>query len=165
MFCKNCNHTLPKLDFSQTASITVNTPIKSDFPDRLTDKLLRESEIKYASTSTDDGYFMKPVFGSTWRRNSFTPEITISVSRYDERTVLHLTGRPIKSVRIFVAFFISFALFLEAILIAIAIFSGLDSLIPLFIPIGMCIFCYFLCKLATKADFQTVVNTIPKVLQ
>ena len=154
-----------KLDFSQRASITGNTPIKTDFPDRLSDKLLRESEIKYACTSTDNGYFMKPIFGFTWRRNSFTPEITISVSQDGEKTVLHLTGQPINSVQRFVKFYISFALLIEVFVLAIAAFSELDSIIPLFIPIVMCIFGYSLCKFATKADFKTVVNTISKVLQ
>jgi len=154
-----------KLSFCETASILKNAPIKPDFPDRLTDKLLRESGIKYECTSTNDGYFLKPILGFTWRRNSFTPEITISVSQCDEKTELHLTGRPVKSVRRFVKMFISFSLLLGVLELAIAAFSGLDSLIPLFIPFVMSILGYFMCKFATKADFQTVVNTISKVLQ
>ena len=153
------------LDFLQTASMTVSGPIESDFPDRLTDKLLRESEIKYVCTSTNYGYFMKPMWGFTLRRNSFTPEIIISVSQDGEKTVLHLTGQPIKAVQRFVKFYIFFTLLMEVFVLAIAAFSELDSIIPLFIPIVMCIFGYFLCKLATKADFKTVVNTISKVLQ
>lgn len=155
-----------KLDFSQTASIMVKDPIHADICDCLNDALHQECGMRYECSPTDGGCFMKPIFGFALRRNSFVPEIAVSVSQDGEKTVMHLTGRPVKSVRRFVWFYIFFALLLEVFVLAAAVFSEVDNTaVALFIPIFMCIFGYLLCEIGTKVTFRVVVNAIKKVLQ
>lgn len=60
------------------------------------------------------------------------------------------------------ALWFSFLLVMEVFFIVLAITSNLDRLFPLFIPLAMCAFGYLLCKLATKATFNSVVKAIKK---
>jgi hypothetical protein len=95
-------------------------------------------------------------------RNSFVPEIDIVISNRDSKTELQMIGRPVKFVRVFMAFWFSFLLVMQVFIVILAITSSLDSLFPLFIPLAMCTFGYLLCKLATKATFNSVVKAIKK---
>lgn len=76
--------------------------------------------------------------------------------------MLHITGQPSKFVRIFMTLWFGFLVLMEVFLLIHAITSNLDSIIPVFIPIVMCVFGYLLCKLGTKATFNSVVNAIQK---
>ena len=73
-----------------------------------------------------------------------------------------MIGQPVKFVRDFMALWFSFLLAMEVFIVILAITSNLDSLFPLFIPLPMYAFGYLLCKLATKATFNSVVKAIKK---
>ena len=150
--------------FSQWATLSVETALTPDLLDRLTQKLHRESEIKYRYTVTEYGYFLEPVFGGTWRRNSFTPEIKIALSQEQGYTTLQMTGQPIRGVRVFVVIYMAFALLMEAMMLLLAAFSAVDHIVPLLLPIGLCVFGYCLSEQSTKMDFQIVVKAMEKIL-
>ena len=95
-------------------------------------------------------------------RNSFVPEIDIIASNHETHTVLHITGQPVKSVRVFMAFWFGFSILMEAFLLIFAITSNLDSIIPVFIPLVLCLYGYLLCQLGTKAAFNTIIKAIKK---
>lgn len=157
-----------KWDFTQTASITAAKPIPADFCERVTVKLRREHEMNYQCKATDDGYFMKPAFSFgyfSWYHNSFVPEVSVSVAQEEDATVLHLTGKPLTTVRVFMLFYICFALLMEVSFLALIASSEMDRIYPLFIPILMGLFFYFLCKICTKYSFQSIVSTIKQIVQ
>ena len=93
-------------------------------------------------------------------RNSFVPEIDVVASSCGEHTILQMRGQPVKFVRIFMAIWFISLLMFELCFLVLAITSKLDSIFPVFVPIGMCAFGYLLCKLATKATFNSVTNAI-----
>jgi hypothetical protein len=92
--------------------------------------------------------------------NSFVPEIDIVISGQDDKTVLQMTGRPVKFVRVFMKIWFRFLAFMEACGLLITVSSGVSGFPFLFIPVIMCVFGYLLCKIATKLTFRTVVNAI-----
>lgn len=136
-------------------------------PDYLNDlpKLIRKhTDWDYSCVQTDTGYCLKPTFRNMPYHNSFVPEIDVVVSRNDTQTILYMSGRPVKTVRVFIAIWFGFALMMEVFLLALAITSNLDSLFPVFIPIILCVFGYLLCKIATGATFKSVMKAIKKEL-
>ena len=151
--------------FLQTAEHSIASPTcptcLSDLP-----KLIRKhTDWDYSCVQTNSGYFLKPTFRDVPYRNSFVPEIDIAVSHNDTQTFLYMRGQPVKLIRIFMTIWFGFLLMMEVFLLAIATFSNLDSLFPVFLPIIMCVFGYLLCKIATGATFRSIVKAIQKELK
>lgn len=122
----------------------------------------RNTDLDYAFTRTEKGCFLKPTFRNMSHRNSFVPEINVTVSDENGQTSLEMTGRPEKMVRIIMYVWFAQAAFFELILLLIAATSGMDNIFPLFIPVIMIVFGYLLCKITTKVTFRSVVNAIRK---
>ena len=148
--------------FTQIAEHRINYAVNSDFVQKLPELICKHTDWEYKYQQRNDGCFLKPTFRNMLHRNSFVPEINITVSAHEEYTTLHITGRPEKSVRIFMAFWFGFLSLMEVLLLVLAITSNLDSITPVFIPIAMCSFGYLLCELATKATFNSVMRAIQK---
>lgn len=147
--------------FTQTAKHSINKGC-SDFFKTASGAILKHTDWSYECQQTDSGCLLKPDFCNMPYRNSFVPEIDVVLSFHEEKTILHMSGRPVRSVRIFMALWSAFLLMLEVLLIVLAVGSGMDSIFPLFIPIGMIVFGYLLCKLATKSAFDSVVKAIKR---
>jgi len=148
--------------FTQMAKHRMNNDVYSDFLSKLPEAIRKHTDWEYSYQQNNAGCFLKPTFRNMPYKNAFVPEICIIVSNHEAYTMLHITGQPVKFVRIFMALWFSFLLAMEAFFIILSITSSLDSLFPLFIPLAMCAFGYLLCKLATKATFNSVVNAIKK---
>ena len=148
--------------FTQTAEYKTSNTSYSDFLPKLPEVIYKHTNWEYTSQQRNVGGFLKPTFRNMPYRNSFVPEIDIVVSNHEAYTILHITGQPVKIVRIFMALWFAFLALMEVFLLTLAITSNLDSIIPVFIPIVMCAFGYLLCKLGTKAAFNSVVMAIKK---
>ena len=146
--------------FVQAAEHNMKTHLYSDHLKKLPDVIRKHAGWDYAYTQTDTGCFMHPTFHNMPYRNAFVPEVDIIVSNNDVQTILHITGRPVKSVRIFMACWFGILLIIELFLLVLAISSKLDSLYSVFIPAVMCVLGYFLCTIATKIAFNTIVKAI-----
>ena len=146
--------------FTEIANCSVNNTIHSDFLKTLPDVILKHTDWDYSCQETDTGCFLKPTFRHMPYRNSFVPEIDVVVSSCGEHTILQMRGQPVKFVRIFMAIWFISLLMFELCSLVLAITSKLDSFFPVFVPIGMCAFGYLLCKLATKATFNSVTKAI-----
>lgn len=151
-----------KMLFVQTAKHKVNRDISSDILVNFPEMIFKHTEWEYSYQQRADGCFLKPTFKNMPYRNSFVPEIDVVVSRHDAQTMLHINGRPVKFVRVFMTLWLGFLLAIEAFLFALVITSDLKSIFPVFIPAGMCIFGYLLCELGTKITFNSVVKAIRK---
>ena len=148
--------------FTEMATHCINNTISTNSFELLPEVIRQHTDWDYAYQQKPTGYNLKPTFRNMPYRNSFVPEIDIVISNRDSKTELQMIGRPVKFVRVFMAFWFSFLLVMEVFIVILAITSSLDSLFPLFIPLAMCIFGYLLCKLATKATFNSVVKAIKK---
>ena len=151
--------------FSHTAKHSIADTICPVCLNDLPQLIRKHTDWDYTCTQTDSGYYLKPTFRDMPYRNAFVPEIDVVVSRNDAQTILYMSGQPVKFVRIFNAIWFGFALMTEAFLLTLAINSNSDSLFPVFIPIIMCVFCYLLCKIATRTTFKSVVKAIQKELK
>ena len=89
--------------FAQTAIYCINNTICSDFFKKLPEVIRKHTDWDYSIQQTDTGCFLKPTFRNMPYRNSFVPEIDIVVSCHEEHNVLHMSGQPVKAVRIFMA--------------------------------------------------------------
>ena len=146
--------------FTETANCSVNNAIHSNFLKALPDVILKHTDWDYSYRETDTGCLLTPTFRHMPHRNSFVPEIDVVASNCAEHTILQMCGRPVRFARILMAiWFISLSI-LELCLLFLAITAKLDHIFPVFIPIGMCTFGYLLCKLATKATFNSVIEAI-----
>ena len=150
--------------FTQTAEHSFSNATYSICLYDLPQFIRKHTDWGYSCVQTDRGYYLKPTFRDMPYRNSFVPEIDVVVSHNDAQTVLHMSGQPVKSVRVFMAIWFGFALMMEIFLLALATTSSLDSLFLAFIPIVLCAFGYLLCKIATKTSFKSVMNAIQKEL-
>ena len=148
--------------FTQTMEHKINNSFCSDFLQKLPEVIRMHTDWDYTYQQRDYGCFLKPTFHNMPYRNSFVPEIDVTVSHYEGYTLLHITGQPVKSVRIFMSLWFIFLSLMEAFLLILSIDSNPESIIPVVIPIAMCVFGYLLCKLATKATFHSVVQAILK---
>ena len=149
--------------FVQTAEHQIRNAACPDFLEKLPDVIRKHANLDYAYQQTSAGCFLKPTFRHMPYRNSFVPEIDITVSCHEDAEVLHLTGRPVKFVRIFMAFWFGFLALMEVFLLIAAVNSTLSNMFSVLIPIGMGVFGYLLCKLATKATFHAVMNAVKSV--
>ena len=148
--------------FTEMATHCINKNLSTNGFEILPEVIRQHTDWDYAYQQSTKGCSLKPTFRNMPYRNSFVPEIDIVISNRDSKTELQMIGRPVKFVRVFMAFWFSFLLVMEVLIVILAITSSLDSLFPLFIPLAMCTFGYLLCKLATKAAFNSVVKAIKK---
>ena len=148
--------------FTEMATHYINKTISTSGFEILPEVIRQHTDWDYAYQQKTKGCSLKPTFRNMPYRNSFVPEIDVVISNQNSQTELQIIGQPVKIVRIFMALWFSFLLAMEAFFIILSITSNLDSLFPLFIPLAMCTFGYLLCKLATKATFNSVVNAIKK---
>ena len=146
--------------FLQTASHYISGPIPANFFAKLPKTIQNHTGWEYSFQPKSDGCFLSPTFNNMPYRNSFVPEISITASHHDTQTMLHITGRPVKLIRVFMAVWFGILLLIEAFLLILAITSNLDNMIPAYIPIAMCVFGYLLCALSTKAAFISVIKAI-----
>lgn len=148
--------------FVQMAEHKSNNTAYSDFLQKLPEVILKHTDWEYKYQQSNTGCFLKPTFRNMPYTNSFVPEIDIVVSNHEAYTTLHISGQPVKFVRVFMALWFGFSSLMEMFLLILAITSNLDSIIPVFIPIVLCVFGYLLCELGTKATFNSVVKAIQK---
>ena len=148
------------IGFSQTAEHCMNRTDRNALCSRLPGAILGHTSLDYFCQPTEKGCLLKPTFQNMLYGNSFVPEIDIVISGQDDKTVLQMTGRPVKFVRVFMKIWFGFLAFMEACGLLITVSSGVSSFPFLFIPVIMCVFGYLLCKIATKLTFRTVVNAI-----
>jgi hypothetical protein len=148
--------------FTEMATHCINKNLSTNGFEILPEVIRQHTDWDYTYRQKPTGCSLKPTFRNMPYRNSFVPEIDIVISNRDSQTELQMIGRPVKFVRVFMAFWFSFLLVMEVFIVILAITSSLDSLFPLFIPLAMCAFGYLLCKLATKAAFNSVVKAIKK---
>lgn len=148
--------------FTETAKHYFDKTISANSFEILPALIRKHTDWNYTYQQKSEGCLLKPTFRNMPYRNSFVPEIDIVISNRDSKTALQMIGQPVKSVRVFMALWFGFLLVMEGFLVILAITSSLDSLFPLFIPLALCAFGYLLCKLATKATFNSVVKAIKK---
>jgi hypothetical protein len=148
--------------FTQIAEHKIYNTACSDFIYKLPELILKHTDWEYTYQQRNGGCILKPTFRNMPYRNSFVPEIDITVSNHETYTMLHITGRPVKFVRIFMTLWFSLLLLMEMLLLIPALTSNLDNILAAFIPIGMCVFGYLLCELGTKATFYSVIKAIKK---
>ena len=148
--------------FTERATHCINKTIPANSFEILPEMIRQHADWDYAYQPKATGCSLKPTFRNMPYRNSFVPEIEIVISDRDSQTELQMIGQPVKIVRVFMALWFSFLLAQEVFFFILAITSNLDRLFPLFIPLAMCAFGYLLCKLATKATFNSVVKAIKK---
>ena len=148
--------------FTEMATHCINKTISTNGFEILPDVIRQHTNWDYAYHQKPTGCSLKPTFRNMPYRNSFVPEIDVVISNHNSQTELQITGQPVKFVCVFMALWFSFLLVMEVIFAILAISSNLDSLFLLIIPLAMCAFGYLLCKLATKATFNSVVKAIKK---
>ena len=149
--------------FTFTATRGTNLPC-TDITETLPKAICKHTQLEYLCNKTSEGYFLKPTFRNIPYRNSFVPEIDITVSQNGSQTVLRMQGQPVPFVRVFMVFWFGFAFLMECLLLALMFTSGVDNIFPIFIPAILIAFGYFLCKIATKRTFLSVVKAIQKEL-
>ena len=151
-----------KIGFSQSSVLHVRGPLPTHFPIALHEAIRTNSAWDYACLKTPGGYFLKPTFRDMPYRNSFVPEISISLSQNGDVTTLEITGQPVEAIRIFTWLWLAGTFLLQLLLLVFVAFSGTEEVFPLFIPSIMCVFGYLLCHFATKFTFRSVVSAITK---
>lgn len=151
-----------KFGFSQFARHQINGIVNINCFDNLPNVIQQYTDWKYTCEKSEGGYDLKPLFRNTPYRNSFVPEISITISQYNGHTILHINGQPVKLVRTFMMIWFGALLVMEILILIIAAISGLDSIFPVFIPFIMCAFGYLLCKIATTLPFKRIVSAILK---
>ncbi|MBQ8359961.1 MAG: hypothetical protein IJX37_08700 [Oscillospiraceae bacterium] len=148
--------------FSQMAEHKISNAAYPEFIQKLPEVIRKNTDLEYKYQQRNAGCFLKPTFRNMPYRTSFVPEIDIFISNHEAYTMLHITGQPVKFVLIFMVLWFVFLSLMEVFLLILAITSNLDSIIPVFIPIAMCVFGYLLCELGTKATFNSVIKAIKK---
>ena len=107
--------------FTQTAEYKTSNTFYSDFLQKLPEVIYKYTNWEYKSQQRSAGCFLKPTFRNMPYRNSFVPEIDIVVSNHEAYTMLHITGQPVKFVRIFMALWFGFLSLMEVFLLILAI--------------------------------------------
>lgn len=151
-----------KAVFSHTAEVSLKIPPETDLPGRLPQAIYRWSGLPYACQRGQDGCFLRPQPHRLGYRNSFIPEISVTVTQQGEQTVLRLVGQPVEFVRIFmrVWFAIVFS-FLLTILLTFAK-TGAYTAAGILVPLGMAVFGYLMTRIGTAVPFRQVTEAIRK---
>ena len=151
-----------KIRFLQTADHWTNIPMDQDLSDRFLHAIHEYTNLSYSCEKTENGYFLNPIFRKSFWRNSFLPEISVSVSESSNQTCLHLEGQPIAFVRSFVSVCCIGSLVLGLFALIIMLASGEQEALAVIIPVVICIYSYLLCQLATKITFHNVLRAIKR---
>ena len=91
--------------FTQTAEYSTDSTFGGESLKELPSAILKHTQWEYLYQKTENGCFLKPTFRNMPGRNSFVPEIDITLSSREEKTVLSISGKPIKVVGKFMAFY------------------------------------------------------------
>lgn len=151
-----------RIGFSQTAEHCMNRIVSTDYFYNLPNVIYRHTYLNYTCKQTDHGYFLEPTFRKMPYANSFVPEIDIVISQNNGQTILNLTGRPVKFVRIFTMYWFGCLALMELLLLIFAAIFDLSYLLFGLFPVILCLFAYLFCKIATKLTFQKVLKAIQK---
>ena len=106
-----------KVPLVQVAEIELREELSTKFFGKLTNAVRARCGWEYVWVKKGSGYCLIPD-GKTYsgsyvgypNRNSFVPQIDVTVESRDGRNVLRLKGRPMKSVCVFVALIVCLAL-------------------------------------------------------
>ena len=148
--------------FTQTTHLDILHPIDSGFFENLPEVIRKNTDWDYSCQLTNSGCLLKPTFRNMPYRNSFVPEIEIVASPHGNHTMLHLIGRPVKPVRVFMTLYLLFLAMMEAVLLILALTSRLNSLFPAFLPVVMGILGHLLCNFAAKSTLCSVAAAIQR---
>ena len=151
-----------RFDFSQCENCRISVPDGAVLPELLLNAIHSHTDLRYSWEQTANGFFLKPRFREIPYRNSFLPELTVTVSREGDSADLQITGRPVNYVRIGVQIWIICVLLFWIPVLVGAAASAWDSIIPVLIPPFMAVFAYLLCKLGMLFPFRSVINAIEK---
>ncbi|MBE6880285.1 MAG: hypothetical protein E7490_05580 [Ruminococcaceae bacterium] len=150
--------------FSQATEISVKTSPISERLKILPQDILKHTDREYSCEITDKGCYLKPTFRNMPYKNSFVPELSVTITEKGDEAVLQMTGKPVKAVRIFNICFCAFLLIIEVLLLLLFITSGIRSIFPLFIPIVIILLNFLIIKVGTASTFKSVVRAISKEL-
>ena len=148
-----------KFVFEHTAKHTTENTICSDRLKDLPDIIQEHSGWNYLYKPMENGCFLETTSRNNPYINSFAPEIDIVVSYNGNQTVFDIKGQPVKFVRWFMTFWFGSALMMQFLVLAFALEPKAYRFID-FVPLYMCIFCYCLCRFATKRTFDAIVKAI-----
>ena len=138
--------------------------LSADCLEKLPEVIRRHTGWSYASRQRDGDCRLTPTFRNMPYRNSFVPELEIAASHHGAQTELRISGRPVRSVRVFLAVWMGFLSALELLLVLLAAASRLEDLFLMLIPPVMCGFGYLLCEAATRMTFRSIVKAIKEEL-
>lgn len=135
-----------------------------DYPKKLPEAIQKHTDWDYSYEQTESGLLLKPTFQNMPYKNSFVPELSVTITEKGDEAVLQMTGKPVKAVRIFNICFCAFLLIIEILLLLLFITSGIRSIFPLFIPIAIILLNFLIIKVGTASTFKSVVRAISKEL-
>jgi len=147
---------------AQTAKHEINNAIPSASFEKLPEIIREHTDWEYAYQATNTGCLLKPTFRNMQYRNCFIPEIDISVSCDKAHTTLRISGRPVKSVRIFLALFYAIWSVFSVLLIIQAITTQQDILFIAILPLILGAFFLLVGKFSLQAIFNSIVKAIQK---
>ena len=150
------------IGFSVSEEINISVLPTENMAEILVKAIRQHSGWNYSCVQEEDGYLLKPTFRDMPYRNSFLPEIAVTVSQNEGETVLHLCARLVRFVRLFMGIWFAGLLLMEAFLVIIVAVSGMHSSFPALIPLGMCVLGYLSCKLGVMSTFRQIVRAIQK---
>ena len=152
------------IGFFETTNHSVNWIVDADCLKSLPDLMCHYTDWTYSFKPTEKGCLLTPTFRNVPYRNAFAPEISIEVSQKEGGTDFKIIGKPIKPIRIFMALWFLILAMFEVLIIIISFTSGLESILPLFVPVAMCVFGYCLCKIGTLISFKSIAKAIKQVI-
>ncbi|MBP3922141.1 MAG: hypothetical protein J6D27_04165 [Ruminiclostridium sp.] len=150
--------------FGSSAKHSIKKQSCPDYPKKLPEAILKHTDWDYSYEQTESGLLLKPTFQNMPYKNSFVPELSVTITEKGDEAVLQMTGKPIKSVRIFNICFCAFLLIIEVLLLLLFFTSGIGSIFPLFIPIVIILLNFLIIKVGTASTFKSVVRAISKEL-
>lgn len=151
-----------KAFFEQSATHKIDNAIPFTTFEKLPEIIREHTDWEYTYRQTSTGCFLKPTFRNMQYRNSFIPEIDITVSCDEAHTTLHISGRPVKSVRIFMTLFYAIWSVLSEWLIIQAITSQQGILFIAIMPLVLGAFFLLIVKFSLQAIFNSIVKAIQK---
>ena len=153
-----------KIGFSQMLEFSINGNIRTDCFGDLPEAIYHDTDTTYSCELTENGCFLKPSFRDMPYRNSFAPEIDISISQDNDRSFLCIKGKPVKIIRSFMMCWCGFLLMMEAVFLIMAAILKIDSLFLVSFPVILSIFGCLIWKVVFHTTCRSVVNVIKEEL-
>ncbi|MBQ8791510.1 MAG: hypothetical protein IJZ51_09380 [Ruminiclostridium sp.] len=150
--------------FWSSAKYSIKKISCPDYLKKLPEAIQKHTDWDYSYEQTESGLLLKPTFQNMPYKNSFVPELSVTITEKGDEAVLQMTGKPVKAVRIFNICFCAFLLIIEILLLLLFITSGIGSIFPLFIPIAIILLNFLIIKVGTASTFKSVVRAISKEL-